>query len=83
MKTFAFTVAVHDAPPDLLAIQDVLYESGCDDALLRMTGEEVFLDFDRESTNIEHAIQSALRNIHTAGFLQTTVVSIDSDVAAA
>jgi len=81
MKVFHFTVQVHDAPPDLDLISDDIYEAGCDDALLHMTGEEVFLSFHREAESLDSAIESAIRDIQTAGFQKCAVIEIEEDPA--
>lgn len=49
-------------------LEDRLFESGCDDALLSMKNGRVYLTFDREAESREDAIESALRNIVGAGY---------------
>ena len=46
---------------------DALYEAGCDDAMIGI-GRKGFIgaDFSRESTSLEIAVDSAIRNIETA-----------------
>ena len=49
-------------------LEDRLFESGCDDALLAIKDGRVYLTFDREAESREDAIDSALRNIASAGY---------------
>ena len=81
MRTFHFTIRLHDAPPDLDLIADDLFEAGCDDTHLHMTGEEVFLSFHRQAESLDSAIESAIRDIQTAGFQKCAVIEIEEDPA--
>ena len=80
---FKFTLQVLDAPPDLDAIEDVFFEAGCDDTLLIQRGHSIFLSFSRLGDSLESAIQSAQRDIQTAGFQQTVLVSTEPASAVA
>jgi hypothetical protein len=46
---------------------DRLYEAGCDDALLSMTGGMMQLDFAREAPDLWTALNSAIENVWSAG----------------
>lgn len=45
---------------------DGLYEAGCDDATILITGMTVYQDFDREAENLETAILTAIRDTESA-----------------
>jgi hypothetical protein len=47
--------------------EDVLFEAGCDDALVGVAGGAIFLDFDREAPSFEEAVNSAVKNVEQAG----------------
>ena len=53
-----------------------LFEAGCDDCTPSVRASVVCLDFDREGTKPEEAIDSAIRAVTTAGF---TVERIEPD----
>ncbi len=44
-------------------LEDILFEAGCDDALIFYKNNTVYLEFDRESANFENAIFSAIRAV--------------------
>jgi hypothetical protein len=45
----------------------MLYEAGCDDALIGMRDGVAFADFIREANSFTEAIQSAIRDVERAG----------------
>ena len=47
--------------------ENALYEAGCDDALIAVIDDTIFVDFDREATSFEEAVRSATLNIEKAG----------------
>jgi hypothetical protein len=49
------------------AMEDALFESGCDDATISVRAGRVFLTFTREAVSIRNAILSAIRNVRDAG----------------
>lgn len=53
---------VNDQTPNL---EDVLFEAGCDDALINYKNGTVYLDFDRQDNNLEHAIISAIKAVES------------------
>lgn len=67
MKTYHFTIVLEVMTNSTPGHEDRLYEAGCDDAFLCAYGETLYLEFDRESTNAKHAVQSAIDNIESAG----------------
>lgn len=56
-------------------IEDALFESGCDDALINYKNGTIYLDFDRASENMEQAIISAIKNVENAK-IGATIVSV-------
>lgn len=67
MNTYHFTIVVRDAIFDD-NLEDLLYQSGCDDALICTLDDTVYLEFDRMANSAKDAIASAFDNLHTAGF---------------
>jgi hypothetical protein len=47
--------------------EDVLYGAGCDDALIAVVDNEIYLDFDREAPSFNEAVNSAKHDIERAG----------------
>lgn len=70
MKTeFEFTLVLGaKASPDMPDLEDKLFEAGCDDALVCAYGSTVYLEFCREATSAKAAINSAIRDVRSAGF---------------
>jgi hypothetical protein len=58
------------------AVEDALFEAGCDDATLGMTCGRVILDFSRAASSLQDALLSAIRDVHKAG-IGATVLHID------
>lgn len=65
MECYAFTLRVEGL--DTEQYEDVLYESGCDDAVVAVVDGALFLDFAREAPNFETAVHSATDNVRRAG----------------
>ena len=63
MPNHQFTLIVRG--PDLQAedVIDALYEAGCDDALVGRVDGAQYLDFDRNASNLEEAILSAVADV--------------------
>jgi hypothetical protein len=64
---YSFTLQVSGLNTDAENYEDALYAAGCDDALVAVIGDSLFLDFDRDAPSFEEAIQSATMNIEKAG----------------
>jgi hypothetical protein len=47
--------------------EDALYGAGCDDALIAVIDDALFLDFDREAPSFEQAVDSAKSDVERAG----------------
>lgn len=47
--------------------EDALYGAGCDDALIAVIDDALYLDFDREGPSFDQAVESAKRDVERAG----------------
>ena len=67
MNNYGFSVLV--AGIDLAAdnYEDVLFEAGCDDALVLVRDGQLILDFHRDGGTFDEAVQSATESIERAG----------------
>lgn len=64
-KVYQFSLVldgVDDATPGL---EDILFEAGCDDALINYKNGTVYLDFDREGDSLEQVIISAIKAVES------------------
>lgn len=69
MTLYEFTIILSPgARPSQPDLEDRLFESGCDDALVCAYGNTVYLQFSREAKNARAAIVSAILDIRHAGF---------------
>jgi hypothetical protein len=64
---YSFTIRVSGLSTDADHYENALYEAGCDDALIAVIDDTIFVDFDREATSFEEAVRSATLNIEKAG----------------
>jgi hypothetical protein len=64
---YSFTVRVSGLSTDPDHYEDALYEAGCDDALIAVIDDTIFVDFDREAPSFDEAVRSATLNIEKAG----------------
>lgn len=85
MNLYHFSILIRDASKSTESLEDRLFEAGCDDALVCFNHQTVYLEFDREAETARDAIESAMTNIHEAGFydlvLQETGVSSLAEIA--
>lgn len=77
MPLYNFTLTLSGVTSDTTRLEDALFESGCDDALIAFYGTSVYLEFDRESDSLAKAIMTAIRDIESAG-LNARVESVDT-----
>ncbi|MEZ2578491.1 DNA-binding protein [Buttiauxella ferragutiae] len=77
MALYNFTLTLSGVTYETEGLEDALYESGCDDALICAYGNSVYVEFDREANSLDEAISSAVENIESAG-IGAIVESIDS-----
>lgn len=77
MPLFNFTLTLSGVTADTQGLEDALFTTGCDDALVCFYGTAVYLDFDRQSESLAQAVLSAVNDIESAG-LGARVESVDS-----
>ncbi len=63
MALYNFTLTLSDVTYETEGLEDALFESGCDDALICAYGRSVYLEFDREADLLDDAIASAIDNV--------------------
>lgn len=68
MNEYEFSIVIRDADFSDLKVHDLLFDNGCDDALICANNDTVYLQFTREANSAFDAITSALANIKDAGF---------------
>ena len=78
MATYDFTLILSE--PDALSDEFVeqLFEAGCDDGTASSSEGTLSIDFNREASDLESAIRSAISNVSTAGGVVDRV-EIDAD----
>jgi hypothetical protein len=67
MKRYSFTLEVMGVSTEDDRYEDVLFEAGCDDALISVVDGKLQIDFDREAASYEEAVQSGAADIARAG----------------
>ncbi|STS10576.1 Uncharacterised protein [Ewingella americana] len=77
MPLYNFTLMLSGVTYETEGLEDALYRSGCDDALICAFGRSVYLDFDREAESLDAAIASAIEHVESAG-IGAVVESVDS-----
>ncbi len=77
MPLYNFTLTLSGVTSDTQGLEDALFASGCDDALICFYGTSVYLEFDRESEALATAVLTAIKNIESAG-IDACVESVDS-----
>jgi hypothetical protein len=63
----AFTLEVLGIDPTRDGYEDTLFDAGCDDALIAVIDNTLYLDFDRDAPSFEAAVESARRDVERAG----------------
>lgn len=64
-KVYQFTLVLDGVDDQTPHLEDSLFEAGCDDALINYKNGTVYLDFDREDKDLEHAIISAIKAVES------------------
>jgi hypothetical protein len=72
-KIYQFTLVLKNVDEKTASLEDSLYEAGCSDALINFRNDAVYLEFDRESSSMEEAVISAIKDVQSS--------SIDIEVA--
>lgn len=65
-KLYEFTLTLKNVNEKTPSLEDSLYLSGCDDALINFRENKVYLDFSREADSLEQAVHSAIQNVESA-----------------
>ena len=64
MSTFDFTLVLSGFSELTDDVMNALYEAGCDDGLVCLAkGGTAFIEFDREATDLQSAIRSAIADV--------------------
>lgn len=74
-KVYQFTLVLDGVDDKTPHLEDSLFEAGCDDALINYKNGTVYLDFDREGIDLEHAIISAIKDVESTN-LGAKIVSV-------
>lgn len=74
-QSYLFTLILKDVNENTPGLEDSLYESGCDDALINYRNNAVFLDFDREASSFEEAVISAIKQVESSS-IKAVVASV-------
>src|SRR5438105_7503687 len=72
-KTYQFTLVLKNVHEKTHDLEDSLFESHCDDALINYKNGTVYLEFDRKASSLEEAVVSAIQNVQAS--------SINAEVA--
>jgi len=67
MKTYEFSIVASGLDPNDENFEARFYDGGCDDALVSFQKGHIVVDFAREASSIEEAIDSAVENVVAAG----------------
>ena len=65
--TYSFTLHVAGIDTRADNYEDALYNAGCNDALIAVVNDSLYLDFDRDAETYAEAVKSATHDIERAG----------------
>jgi hypothetical protein len=71
---FNFTLVLRGMNKITSQLEDSLYESGCDDAMVHSGNGSLYLTFDRVDTSLEKAVSSAIKDVEKNQKLEVAVV---------
>jgi len=71
---FNFTLVLRGMNKITSQLEDSLYESGCDDAMVHSGNGSISLTFDRLDTSLEKAVSSAIKDVEKNQKLEVAVV---------
>ena len=71
---FNFTLVLRGMNKITSQLEDSLYESGCDDAMVHSGNGSIYLTFDRLDTSLEKAVSSAIKDVEKNQKLEVAVV---------
>ncbi len=69
MNTHQFVLVLDNENEKTPNLEDRLFEAGCDDALINFRDGKVYLDFDRKASSLDKAINSAIKDLESFGFV--------------
>lgn len=67
MPSYAFTLQIGGLDISRGCYEDLLYQAGCDDALVAVVDGDVMVDFIRDAGSFQAAVGTAGRDIERAG----------------
>ena len=68
MNKYEFSLILKGSPELTEEIADELFEAGCDDGTPGTCNRVFSIDFHREADSLEAAINSAIKNVKSAGY---------------
>ncbi len=68
MNKYEFSLVLKGSPELTEELADQLFAAGCDDGTPGTSGGIFSIDFHREGASLEAAINSAMRNVKSAGY---------------
>ncbi len=77
-NTHTFTLVLNGVNDKTDNLEDILYNAGCDDALVNFRNGIVYLDFERVSSHLEDAVISAIKAVENTS-LNIKVISVAPD----
>ena len=73
-NTYLFTLVLRGVSKITIDLENDLFESGCDDALLHSNNGSIFLEFNRKDASLENAVNSAIGNVKKCKNIEVAVV---------
>ena len=73
-RSYVFTLVLSGKNEITTELEDTLFESGCDDALVYSNNSSVFLEFDRADTSLQKAVLSAIKDVEKNKNIEVAVV---------
>ena len=67
-ETYEFRVVLAGVNEITVALEDAVFEAGCDDAFLHSLNGVVMVDFERQAGNLGVAICGAVQDVMKAGY---------------
>lgn len=78
MENYEFAVVLGGIDDLTTAVEDALFESGCDDGTLCMSNRVLRIFFSRDAPSLRKAILSAIRDVESAG-VGASVTRVEPD----
>jgi hypothetical protein len=75
-REYDFALVIDGVPELTQAVEDALFEAGCDDATLSIQYGHLYAEFSREASSLTDAILSAIHSVQQAG-IGATVLRVD------